>query len=523
MNNSPSSVAISGQKHSGLNGEQLASRAFIGWVFILLALDLLTLRWFPVPWNDEALFADPAASLLLHGHWTSTVWYGRGDFAYWGGNMPAYSFLLVPWMWLWGVSAPAMRSLNCVLIALTLVCTWFSVKRLNLIPSPKIRLAILFALSLGYPVSYCVRCGRPDVLGMLLFSVGAFFWTSPKRSAACVGLFVCMVLLPFTGLQYAFYLPALLGLLLWAGGKPVYSRLGAIIAGGCLGAILILAYYQFFAGWDGLLANMSDIRSRLPSGFWSRFQALMTRQIFVYYFGRPHFLLLIAAAALLGAAWKHLTRASRQLLWYGLIMLLVPGIVIGLFCHFGAPYHWLTAAPAMILFAAAAARSWENLGGKTRLAGCLLVLGLAVSGRIMFVLMGWGADVAGYTDRVAQAATAIVQPGEDVFIDPQVYFALKPRAGRIYTPEIVARLTPQEKAAVSVAFLTPDEEYGYAWFTNSFAGHWIQLADFPAPPCQAKTSAGVSRLLKWFHAGYFIGHPLAVYRRYPVMPEAAAR
>src|SRR5215471_13563900 len=113
------------------DAERRAALLFIGWIFVLLAFDLLTLRCFPVPWNDEVMFADPAASLLLQGHWTSTAWYGRGDFTFWTGNMPAYSFLLVPWLWLWGVSAAAVRSFNSVLIALTMICAWFSVKRLN--------------------------------------------------------------------------------------------------------------------------------------------------------------------------------------------------------------------------------------------------------------------------------------------------------------------------------------------------------------------------------------------------------
>jgi len=432
--------------------------------------------------------------------------------------MPAYSFLLVPWLWLWGVSAPAVRSLNCVLIALTMVCTWFSVKRLNLIPSPRIRLATLFALSLCYPVSYCVRCGRPDVLGMLLFSAGAFFWASPQRTIAWAGIFFCTVLLPFVGLQYAFYMPVLLGMLFWTGGKPVLPRLYAIIAGGILGAILIVGYYQFIAGWDGLLASMSDVRSRLPPGFWPRVHALMTGQILVYYFGRPHFLLLIATAALLGAVWKHLTEISRQMLWPALIMLLVPGIVIGLFSQFRAPYHWLAAAPAMILLASAVSKSWENFGVKTRLCCGLLALGLAVSGRVVFIAMGWGLGDAGYTSQIETAATALVQPGENVFTDPQLFYALKPRAGRIYFSEIVPRLTPPEKAAVSLAFLNSEEGYSYGAFTNAFGGHWVQVADLPVPGPQVKTTPFFTLLLKTFHAGDFIGHPISAYRRDPVAP-----
>jgi len=33
--------------------ERLCGWVFMGWVLVLLAFDLLTLRWFPVPWIDE--------------------------------------------------------------------------------------------------------------------------------------------------------------------------------------------------------------------------------------------------------------------------------------------------------------------------------------------------------------------------------------------------------------------------------------------------------------------------------------
>ncbi|HEV2694982.1 MAG TPA: hypothetical protein VG347_18960 [Verrucomicrobiae bacterium] len=488
---------------------------FFLWVLLLLGFDLVTFRCFPVPWYDEALFADPAATLVLQGHWTSTIWFGRGDFSYWGGNMPAYSLLLVPWLWLWGMGELAVRSFNYVLFALTLVCLWFSVKRLNLIPSAKFRLATLCALSLCYPVSYCVRCGRPDVLGMLLFALSAFFWTSPRKIIAHVGLFICAFIIPFVGLQYAFYMPVLLGVLLWAGGKPALNRLCAIIGGGIIGGILLVAYYHFVAGWDGLLANMSNVHARLPSGVWDRIRMLIKTQILFYYFGRPHFILLIAASGLLAITWKRLTGISRRTLLLGMTMLLVPGVALGLFSHFMAPYHWLAVAPALILLASAAAKSWGKISPGVKMLCVLLALGLAVSGRLVFVMLGWGVADAAYTDQMQKAAAAQVRPGEVVFIDPQVYYAIKPVASRIYVSQIVPVLNAQEKDSVTVAFLHVNGiDFSPTWFTNNnFSGHWVRVTDLPAPCSQVKISPFVSKLLGWFHAAAYIGEPLAVYRR----------
>jgi hypothetical protein len=504
------------------DSERFYGRIFIGWILALLAFDLFTIRQFPVPWNDEVMFADPAASLLLHGHWASTAWYGRGDLTYWTGNVPAYSFLLVPWLWLWGISAPAVRSLNCVLIAITMVCTWFSVKRLNLVPSPKIRLAALAALSMCYPVAYCVRCGRPDVLGMLIFAVSSLFWTCPRKTIACLGLFGCAVLIPFVGLQYAFYMPVLLGVLFWASGKPALTRLYAVIGGGILGAILLWAYHQFFAGWDGLLANMADVHGRRPTGLWANFRSLMEGQIFLYYLGRPHFILLIVAAALLGVAWKHLERISQRDLLLALVMLLVPGVVVGFGTHFMAPYHWLAVAPTLILLASAASKSWKNLGSKTRLGCGILAVGLAASGRIVFVAMGGVVNDAAYISQIEKTVPTLVQPGEIVYGDWQLYYALKPRAGRIYFLHILPRLTSQEKESVTTAFVESQGQYNAhdaTWLANTFGGHWTHAADLPDP--LVKITPSISRLLGWCHAWDYIGQPISVYHRDLPLSNAA--
>jgi hypothetical protein len=493
----------------------------MGWVLVLLAFDLLTIRWFPVPWNDEVMFTDPAASLILQGQWASAAWYGHGDLTYWTGNTPAYTFLQVPWLWLFGVNAPAVRSLNCVLIALAMACAWFSVKRLNLIPSPKVRLATLVALSLCYPVAYCVRCGRPDVLGMLIFSVSAFFWASPQKRIAGMGLFGCAILIPLAGLQYAFYMPVLLGVLLLAGGKPAFSRIFAIVGGGIFGAVLLWGYYQFYAGWDGLLASMADVHSRRPPGLWASFRCLLEGQIFLYYLGRPHFVLLLGAAALLGTAWRHLGRISRRDLLLALVMLLVPGAVVGFGSHFMAPYHWLAVAPALLLLASAASKSWENLGAKTRLGCGMLVVALAASGRLVFVAMGGVMGDAAYITQIEKAVTPMVRPGEIVYGDWQLYYALKPRAGRIYFLHILPQMTSQEKASVTTAFVPAQGQYNAhdaAWLANTFGGHWIHEADLADP--LVNIAPATARLLGWWHAWDYIGQPISVYRRDGDPPKA---
>ena len=502
-------VASPHQNFSKPDSERLFGRIFIGWILALLAFDLLTLRWFPVPWIDEVLYADPAASLVLTGHWTSTLWFGRGDFSHWGGNVPAYGFLLTPWLWLWGAGECAVRSLNYVLVAFTMVVAWFSVKRLNLIPCPKIRFWALLALSLCYPVSYCVRCGRPDVLGMLIFALGSLFWSNHRHRVALAGLFGCAIIIPFAGLQYAFYMPVLLGCLFWAGGKPALPRLCAIIGGYLLGSVLLCSYFQFIVGWDGLQASMAAVKNMRPHDF----ETILMGQILPYYATRPHFILLIAAGLLLGISWPHLAKTSRNTFGQALVLLLLSGILIGCGAHFMAPYHWLAVAPAIILFASVVAKSWQNLGSKLKLSLILITVGLATTGRITFIAMGAVLGGDSYTSNIEKWATALVPPGATVYADPQIYYALKPRAARIYIYTIVPALTPEEKKAVSIAFvMTNPGTCNIGWLTNNFAGNWVHLGDSP-PRDGKKISPATTHFLGIFHAGYYVGYPLAAYCR----------
>lgn len=204
--------------------------------------------------------------------------------------------------------------------------------------------------------------------------------------------------------------------------------------------------------------------------------------------------------------------SSRRDFLLALIMLLAPGVTVGFGAHFGMPYHWLAIAPALVLLAAAVSKSWENLGQKTRLGCGLLAVGMAITGRLAFVGMGWVQGDAAYTAQIEKAATPLVQPGEIVYGDWQLYYALKPRAGQIYFPYILPKLTPQERASVSVAFLPSNQNEGTEWLAKNFGGHWFHEADLPAP-------RSYPRLVKGFSPWYFFGTQLSAYRREVALPK----
>ena len=64
----------------------------------VLGVNLLTASWFPVPWVDEIMFADPAANLLLGNGFTSTAWFDQPRTEFWAGYPPLYQIFLYHWM-----------------------------------------------------------------------------------------------------------------------------------------------------------------------------------------------------------------------------------------------------------------------------------------------------------------------------------------------------------------------------------------------------------------------------------------
>lgn len=488
--------------------ERRALFLFIFWVLLVFVGDLATIHWFPVPQNDEVMYVDPAASLLREGRWASSAWYGRENMTFWTGNPPAYSFSLYLWMSIFGFGSLEARSLNCFLLAVTLITGWVAVRRLKLIPAPAIRWTVFAALSLCYPVSYCVRCGRPDVLGMLLLAAGGLAWSAPRIGPATAGLAFCAMCLPLIGLHYAFYMPLVLGVLLWKSSREDRLKMGSLILGGILGSFLLFAYHAWYAGWGGLFANMEAVRSQRSGDPISNIVELLNKLFAVYYFGRPHFLLAFTAIALLALHWKSLPGISRRYLVMAGIFLAVTGILVGIAAYFGAPYQWLAVVPAVLLLASCVAHSWPMLGRISRLACAAVALGFALSGRVIFVGLGALLGTASYEHRIEQAALQITGPADVAYVDWQLYYALRFHVGRTYYLHVLNQLRPDEKSAVNVAFVTAGPD-GIRTLDYFFGGEWVHVADLPAPA----PLPFPKRFAVFFNAELFYGTPLAAYRR----------
>jgi hypothetical protein len=181
--------------------EGRARAALVALCLLFLTVNLGTATRYPAPWVDEIQFADPAINLVLHGHFSSTVWIAQNSDGFWAGNAPLYSFLLSGWLRLFGVSPLSVRSLNYFLMTAAVCLIWELVRRNKWITNPSWRLLLCLLLMTGQGLTFSYRMGRYDVLGIDLFALAALIWSTPALLWEYVLLAAVAALMPLAGLQ----------------------------------------------------------------------------------------------------------------------------------------------------------------------------------------------------------------------------------------------------------------------------------------------------------------------------------
>ncbi len=153
----------------GSDGAAVVSRVVLGAALIAAAVyGVALLRHDPAPWPDEALFANPAVSLLRHGHLGTDVMAGYlphiAERTYW--MPPLYFVVLAPWFAVFGVGLGAMRAFSLVAGAAALVLTWRLARRAGL-PEHAANIAVAL-LAVDGVFLRAARVGRMDVLALAL-------------------------------------------------------------------------------------------------------------------------------------------------------------------------------------------------------------------------------------------------------------------------------------------------------------------------------------------------------------------
>lgn len=458
----------------------------VGFFVVFLALNLATGSRSPTVWTDEVAYADPAINLVESGAFTSTAWEVQRSSEHWAGNVPLYPLLLAGWIELFGMSITAVRSLNYVLVLAGTGLLWLTARRIDAMDRPVIRLLFVAVLLAGYGISDAYRSGRPDMIGFVLVGAGGFAGTLSSAGARHTLALLVGLLLPLSGLQFLPYAALLCGLaFLWAPGQIFPLSLaaggGAILGGGGLAS-----YYWYRGVWTDFLQSVTRHTAAGQS-----IDAKLLDLPSLLSADPSYTLLLLGALGLCGARARRQGRwpsLSRPAVSYPLTVAVVSPIVLFVVGKYPTYYSWMGYAPLVFgICAAASTVSWSRSEALSGVGLLLLVGGIGLPARIGVSVLQW--DSRSYAP-VEQVVDRHITTRDTVFSSYQGYYAAKERAGAVYLPKYLWRVSDtkaKELRAVDKMVVSPDRKE--VW-TNRLGGQWEQMARMQAPERAIKSIFG---------------------------------
>jgi hypothetical protein len=447
---------------------------------LFLWVNLATSSRSPVVWQDEVMFADPAANLYLGHGFTTSAWFQSRDGLF-AGNSPLYSLCLYPWISAFGLEVTAVRAFNYVLMLLTVSTGLLAMGRLGLVRSPWLKAGLALLVLCADGVTYSYRSGRYDCLGMLLVAALGLGLTIPARKprAAALALLACLV--PWAGLQLIPYLGILGLVLLLLRGREALFDLAWIGAGLALGLGSLVLFFEVNGVWGEFLksvAILAGARKPLANRLLSALLAPLTE---------PSSVLLLAALTVgLVAALRRDDFRVRSPLGVGwLVGILVP-VFLAVTGKYARYYCWMAFLP---MAACIAGELQHGRMGSLRLAVVSLLLLASIAGlpaRLAVTWREWTLRDPRPVDAVVERA---LRPTDWVYSDYEAYYPAKRRAAVLFLPPyaglmpemegtgVAPALTSADRDAVNVLILKPSSE---EQALRRFGGRWSLVASYAA-------------------------------------------
>jgi 4-amino-4-deoxy-L-arabinose transferase-like glycosyltransferase len=171
--------------------------------------NLLTIKWYPLPWGDEVQFTDPVANYILTGHYYNTSWTNGSIYP------PLYQMVLMGWLKIFGFSQFTVRSLNIFIAFVTIILLFVSLYKYRIIKKKDTLIIAVLALLSTSLLSWMAKSGRPDMLTMLIVVLLflAFYYFKNNKSIGLVLLAISSIFAPISGLQI---IPFMVFILIWS-------------------------------------------------------------------------------------------------------------------------------------------------------------------------------------------------------------------------------------------------------------------------------------------------------------------
>jgi hypothetical protein len=412
-----------------------------GAVLLILLINLLTASRSPTVWQDEVMFAEPAANVILGRGLTSNAWPKYTPTALWAGNAPLHTWLLVPWLWVWGLTPAAVRAVNFVYVGIAAMLLWWAVRRSRMIESPLPRVALVVLLLCENAVVFSYRSGRYDAIGVLLLGAAA---AAVAADAPALALVLIGIPIPFAGLQLLPYAAVVGVVLLVVFGLRSLRITLPLGFGAAVGCVLLYAVFRSLGAWDAFVLAVRGWRADagLGSAIAEYPKVLATDPS----------LLLALVVLLMGV------RRSGVL---SLFLLAAVPVALGISGRFPRYYLWMLAIPMLV----AAVQSWQKT--RFRKIGAALLIAGALAGlpaRLALAAVEW--HRRDYTP-VEELIARSVRPADVVVADWQAFYGLYRVRAHAYYP--ARQLSADEKAAITKLVIAPED---FARVSAMIGGAW---------------------------------------------------
>jgi hypothetical protein len=447
-------------------------------ITVFLSANLATSSRSPVVWQDEVMFADPAANFALGNGFTTSAWFQSRDTLF-AGNAPLYSMCLSLWITVFGFDVVAVRTLNYVLVLAVLGLSLLALKRKTLVRSGPPMLLFALLVLCGDGVTYSYRGGRYDCLGMVLVAGLFLALTIERPLVRAAATFLLATVVPWAGLQLLPYL-ALLGLILvMVRGRATVLVLCTAGAGCLLGLCSLAAFLLANGVWRDFLMSVA-ILSGARRTLWGRIGAGMHAP-----FTEPSSILLLLVLGLcLIPVLRRRDFRLRSPLAVGLVCGLLVPCLLAIAGKYARYYCWM----AYIPMAACVAAEWQagRLAGIRPLVLPLLLLACLVGlpARLAVTMAEWDRRDPAPVDRIVAET---VHPPDWVYSEYEAYYPAKRAAAVLFLPPF-AGLTPEmegihpplsaaDRNSIDLLILKPSTE---ARTLQYFGGRWKLVGQYSA-------------------------------------------
>jgi hypothetical protein len=478
-----------------------SSEIFIVLVLLILFVisNLITCYLQPV-WLDEGMHADPAVNLYLGNGFNSSAWFYQPKEEFWAQNAPLHAIILYHWMLLFGFNPVAVRSLNYVLMAASVLLIWLSVYRLKLVNSTETRIILIALLTLGSSITFNYITGRYDCVGISIFSL-AFFTYSLKSSWLRSNIFICLgIFIPMAGFHLVPYV-VILGLLLLIYLRKAFLREFVSIAIGviigivflyilyCTNMVTVVALKSMgghalagtindnarkIIGNAGLQEKIFFVMNNLPEIIGNRLKNFPK-----WFSSDRSFLILLFL--LIGIAIDDLRNnifKKRSVVSFGLLASFSIPIVLGIVKDYPFYYNWMAYIPLAICTSSAIAEFRKN---NRSLIAHLLILFLIVLSCLPGYIQRVTSSIPQWSDldysRVEKFIDTSITSNDVVYSEFEAYYPVKKKAKYAIFPPYLDIISSQEKAEISVLVINPQKTEEFARIVNIIGGKWVETKD----------------------------------------------